>query len=339
MGNVNYNQWINGNDCCCNDSRQITGDACSCDQILLEISNLHTDDGILQDEIDELSGKVETNYYTKEEVDEKIASGGSGTSITVDDHLDLNSTNPTQNKVITEALNGKLDESAYTPTDLSNYYNKSEVNDIITSAITDVEAEIPSQLSAGTNINITNNVISAIDTTYTAGSGITIDSANTITCTVSKGDLVKAGRDISITSGYYKTINLDLPLSGNTDYSNIKSNLVGNSETNQTNNSLETAFGEYNISNHENNVFASSGNTLFSVGNGSSSSRHNAFEIRATGDIYIADTNQEGTYNQKPMVKLQDYIQERFWCGTQSEYDALVSSGLTSNNVLYLIHE
>lgn len=140
---MNYYQWITDSDCCCNDNRQISG-ACSCDNILLEISNLHTDDGILQDEIDELSGKVETNYYTKEEVDEKIASGGSGTSITVDDHLDPNSTNPAQNKVITEALNDKLDESAYTPTDLSNYYTKTEANDIITSAITDVEAEIPS---------------------------------------------------------------------------------------------------------------------------------------------------------------------------------------------------
>lgn len=157
MGKINYYQWLNGG-CGCNGVRHISGtNDCDCDQILLEISNLHTDDEVLQDEIDDLSGDVATkldasaytpvdlsDYYTKEEVDEKIASGGSGTSITVDDHLDINSTNPAQNKVITEALNDKLDESAYTPTDLSNYYNKTEVNDIITSAITDVEAEIPS---------------------------------------------------------------------------------------------------------------------------------------------------------------------------------------------------
>lgn len=81
MGKITYNEWLNG--CGCQGGvRRITGSgACDCDSILLEISNLHTDDGILQDEIDELSGKVETDYYTKEEVDEKIASGGSGITI------------------------------------------------------------------------------------------------------------------------------------------------------------------------------------------------------------------------------------------------------------------
>ena len=38
----------------------------------------------------------------------------SGGSVTVDDHLDSASTNPVQNKVITGALNGKLDASGYT---------------------------------------------------------------------------------------------------------------------------------------------------------------------------------------------------------------------------------
>ena len=205
MGKINYYQWLNGG-CGCQGGRVISGsDSCDCDSILLEISNLHTDDGILQDEIDELSGKVETlsgevqnkldasaytpvdltDYYTKQEVDDlipevpslsgyateqwvenknyltehqplktingQVISGtgnivieASGGSVTVDEHLDLNSTNPAQNKAITEALNGKLDTSAYTPTDLSNYYDKTEVDNIVTSAITDVEAEIPS---------------------------------------------------------------------------------------------------------------------------------------------------------------------------------------------------
>lgn len=183
MGKINYYQWLNGG-CGCQGGRVISGTSdCDCDQILLEISNLHTDDEVLQDEIDDLSGVVATisggcdcdltDYYTKEEVDELIPtvpslsgyateewvneqgflktvqplktingesivgegniviSGGSGTSITVDDHLDSASTNPVQNKVIVEALNGKLDASAYTPTDLSNYYNKTEVDALI----------------------------------------------------------------------------------------------------------------------------------------------------------------------------------------------------------------
>lgn len=44
-------------------------------------------------------------------------------------------------------------------------------------------------LTAGTNISINNGVISATDTdtTYTAGTGINIDSNNEISCTVSPG--------------------------------------------------------------------------------------------------------------------------------------------------------
>lgn len=189
---MKYYEWLRGNNGCnCNN---VCSDInpCSCDSLLLEISNLHTDDQVLQNEIDYVSGVVETisggcdldDYYTKEEIDAAIdtleneipslsgyateewvenknyltehqplktingesISGtgdivieGSGTSVTIDDHLDSASTNPVENKVIVGALNGKLDASAYTPTDLSNYYTKEEVN----SAITAVENEIP----------------------------------------------------------------------------------------------------------------------------------------------------------------------------------------------------
>lgn len=88
---MNYRQWIYGNDCgCgCNDSsRRI--DNCDCDNILLEISNLHTDDAVISAAVDNKQDKLIagdnitivdnvisstggggdlTNYYTKEEVD------------------------------------------------------------------------------------------------------------------------------------------------------------------------------------------------------------------------------------------------------------------------------
>ena len=200
MGNINYNQWINGNDCCknnCGGDCDCHKDVCDCENILLELSKQHTDDLILQEEIDDLSGKVDTkldasaytpvdltDYYTKEEVDElipevpslsgyateqwvidkhyltehqplktingNVISGtgnivieASGTSITVDDHLDSTSTNPVANSAITVAINAKLDASAYTPTDLSNYYTKQEVNNLI--------PEVPTSNSAFTN--------------------------------------------------------------------------------------------------------------------------------------------------------------------------------------------
>mgnify|MGYP007053682815 CR=1 FL=1 len=76
-------------------------------------------------------------------------------------------------------------------------------------------------------------------------------------------------------------------------------------------NEYETLFGRYNVSSSASTTFGNSGNTLFSVGNGTSdSARHNAFEIKQNGDIYIPDTNDTSTtnYYEKPMIKLQDAL-------------------------------
>ena len=54
------------------------------------------------------------------------------------------------------------------------------------------------------------------------------------------------------------------------------------------NNYAEHANGKYNVSSSASTTFGDSGNTLFSVGNGTAeNARHNAFEIRQNGDIYI----------------------------------------------------
>ena len=95
-------------------------------------------------------------------------------------------------------LNNKLDATAYTPTDLSNYDTKSEVNTKISNATSLVNGALTAHtadstvhvtsseksswngkqdaLSAGTGISITDNVISATGggTSYTASSGISI---------------------------------------------------------------------------------------------------------------------------------------------------------------------
>ena len=68
-----------------------------------------------------------------------------------------------------------------------------------------------------------------------------------------------------------------------------------------TNNQSEHASGQYNVSNSASTTFGDSGNTLFSVGNGTTDdTRHNAFEIRQNGDIYIVSGNTD--------IKLQDHI-------------------------------
>lgn len=66
-------------------------------------------------------------------------------------------------------------------------------------------------------------------------------------------------------------------------------------------NVAEHSQGRYNVSNKANNTWGDSGNTLFSVGNGTSANaRHNAFEIRQNGDIYITKDGSD--------VKLQDQL-------------------------------
>ena len=54
------------------------------------------------------------------------------------------------------------------------------------------------------------------------------------------------------------------------------------------NNRSEHAMGEFNESNKASDTFGSSGNTLFSIGNGTSATnRKNALEVMQNGDIYI----------------------------------------------------
>ena len=63
----------------------------------------------------------------------------------------------------------------------------------------------------------------------------------------------------------------------------------------------EATNGVFNNSVSASTTFGHSGNTLFSVGNGTSTSnRHNAFEIRQNGDIYLTSGSTD--------IKLQDYL-------------------------------
>lgn len=69
---------------------------------------------------------------------------------------------------------------------------------------------------------------------------------------------------------------------------------------NEGTNQSQAVFGRYSVNNKANGTFGDSGNTLFSVGNGTSSARHNAFEIRQNGDIYLSSGGTD--------IKLQDHL-------------------------------
>ena len=99
---------------------------------------------------------------------------------------------------------------------------------------------------------------------------------------------------------------------------------------------VEFGVGNSNNTSYSSNTFGDSGNTLFSVGNGDGNPniyqttihRHNAFEIRQNGDIYIADTNDTSTtnYYEKPMIKLQDALDG----GGSITIDTSLDSGSTN---------
>ena len=250
---MTYQEWLNGGGCGCNDTpKPITG-GCDCNDIILQISMLDTDVDMLSDAFDVLDDKVDdivvpTNvsafnndagYLTEHQplktINGQVISGtgnivieGGGTAIDIDSELSLSSTNPVENKVITEALNGKLDASAYTPTDLSEYWTSAQTNNAINAAVSG-KADA-----------------SAVYTKSEVDTAISAATADMATKTW-------VGQQ-----GY------------------------------QTSGDVQTA-------------------------------------ISGKADSSAVYTKQE--------------VDNKFWCGTQSEYDALVSSGLTSNNVLYLIHE
>ena len=80
-----------------------------------------------------------------------------------------------------------------------------------------------------------------------------------------------------------------------------------------TRNEYEHASGRYNNSVSASTTFGNSGNTLFSVGNGTADdARHNVFEIRQNGDIYIVSGSSD--------IKLQDYL------GTNITIDQTIDS-------------
>ncbi|MBR2558624.1 MAG: hypothetical protein IKE95_09720 [Methanobrevibacter sp.] len=227
--------------------------------------------------------------------------------------------------------------------DLTQYWTSAQTQ----SAINQATSGKQETLVSGTNIKTINN-------TSILGSGnIDIQGG---------GKAIEAGRGISITTGATAdTVSFDLPISATTDGSILigvscsanreKSFVGGQGSAGQGEGSF--AFGQYckagqwsiavgngveaNISpnsaafgkyNKQNGGFfeADSATTLFSVGNGTSASeRHNAFEIRRNGDIYLTKDGQD--------VKLQDQLG-----GSSITVDTALDSGSTNpveNRVIY----
>lgn len=222
---------------------------------------------------------------------------GSG-SVTVDTSLDSGSTNPVANSAITNAINEKQNKLTASGGISINQYQNTIFLDVpiykakdFRSCFVGYDPNWPNIVSGrysfavGLNNNVTGNYSLAVGGLDSYGEG---NSATTInTFAFGRGNIAKSF--CSTVVGYH----------------------------NSSSNGYETAFGKYNNSVSASTTFGDSGNTLFSVGNGTNNARHNAFEIRQNGDIYISKDGQD--------VKLQDQLG-----GGGSSYTA--GDGIDINN-------
>ena len=252
--------------------------------------------------------------------------------------------------MIAESISGKVDTTAYTAYSAATDARLAEdeevtaaglnaLNDALgdkadTSAVTaSIAAAVSGKqdtLIAGSGITISGNVISSEGggATYSAGTNISIDSANTINCTLplsatgANNKSVIGGRNCSATNNYSFvygdgnkhtfgscgvvfgsscTVENSYTFAGGWLSNSKKEGSFTYGQYVIANNKYEHSVGQFNNSVSESTTFGNSGNTLFSVGNGTASNaRHNAFEVRQNGDIYVNDGTND--------VKLQDTI-------------------------------
>ena len=215
-------------------------------------------------------------------VDNVISATGGGGSITIDPSLDSGSTNPVANSAITNAINEKQNKLTASHGITINQYSDTITLDVpiykakdFRSCFVGHNPNCPNIVSGqysfavGLNNNVTGNYSLAVGGLDSYGEG---NSATTInTFAFGRGNIAKSF--CSTVVGYH----------------------------NSSSNKYETDFGIYNNSFSASTTFGDSGNTLFSVGNGTANNaRHNAFEIRQNGDIYITKDGQD--------VKLQDQL-------------------------------
>ena len=297
-----------------------------CEPVLAPIENYYT-----KYQIDKMIGSATTSGVTEEQMNEAIASAKTEIEAEIP-------TIPTSNTAFTndagyltehQSLSGYAteqwveDKHYITGVDLSNYATKSEIP-IVPTSNTAFTNDAKYITSGDAQTQIDNSISGKADVTsiYTYNGS----ADNRITVTTAAGIR-------------QKRINFNVPVYSGNNYSAVVLNVPENSVNGNcsigggylvsTLNADEAAFGTYNNSvrtvGDGITFLYSSGNTLFSVGNGhtpnsgGNAQRHNAIEVRQNGDVYIADTSDttQDAWKQ-PMIKLQDVI-----ANLQSQIDEL----------------
>jgi hypothetical protein len=322
-----------------------------------EVSARTDADAALQVEIDELDGDIEILQTAL--ADEVSARTDADTALDgkiayISGAVDTVSSALTEDeRVWGEALN-----------DLN-----SRINTISGNALTsgDVQTQIDESisgktidyLSAGTAIDLTNNVIS-FTLPISAGTGnrsiIQGQGTNaTAPNAHAEGYFTKANGSAShaegtttsaMTSASHAEGATTIASGESSHAEGMQTQAIGNYSHAEGNNTIakniaEHASGRYNVSYSGSNLVGDSGNTVFTVGNGvidetlGINSRHNAFEVRGNGDIYVSDTNATGEYYEKPMIKLQDALSSGITSGdVQTMIDESISGKVDSSSVV-----
>ena len=198
-----------------------------------------------------------------------------------------------------------------------------------------VSFNLPISAGTGTNAliynsttNVANGISSHAEGENTTANGISSHAEGYNT--TASGDyshaecnLTTASGSLSHAEGYNTTASggQSHAEGGNTTASGNFSHAEGNSTI--TKNQSEHASGQFNVSSSVSTIFGDAGNTLFSVGNGTSSNnRKNAFEIRQNGDIYITSGGTD--------IKLQNHLGGG---GGGTSYEAGRAIAITSNRI------
>ena len=208
-----------------------------------------------------------------------------------------------------DLLDAKLDVTAYTPTDLSNYYTKSE-----TSGATEISTSLASKADTATTYTKTetDNAITAATSTKqdTLVSGTNIKTINnqsilgegniTIQGGSGGGKAVSAGTNISVTTGETAdTINCTLNLVNGTNSESGGIKLKSNCAGNEVSGRDACAFGGGNKANGTNSFvtgYYNTGNTASSFISGYKNKTTNNMEV-LFGMLALSNGSQSSDLN------------------------------------------
>lgn len=373
-----YDKWLAGEGCCnANNFIHIESadckkeDVCECERILLEISNLHTDDLVLQEQIDEISGDVAnkldasaytpvdlSDYYTKEESDEKfltehqplktingqvisgtgnieiVCSGGSG--VTIDAYTKAESDARYQPKGNYATEQWVLDKHYITGVDLSDYATKEEIPSL--------SGYATEQWVENKNYLTEHQPLKTINGQVISGTGnIQIDcSGGTVTVDY---ELNPISTNPVVNSAITVAINSKLDASAYTPTEQVQSdwNVSDSASTAYIKNkpTIPSLAGyateQWVLDKHYITGVDLSDYALKSeipTVPTSNSAFTNDEHFITSGDTVF--NNYALTANTYTKTEVNNMISNKIWCGTQAEYDSLSPK---QNDVLYLIHE